>query len=107
MTDFPKQQLIDLLDRQLFQPLTDTNPDRFPPFQRAAIDELRAEVANIAQHIHAAESEAEVVRRFDAASTAAADNGLDARLAELDLPTLAEARYHLGFLGGQATVVRS
>jgi len=107
MPELPKTQLIELLERQLFQPLRDINPDRFSPFQRADIDQLKAEIASIATRVHVAESEMQLVQVFHEASDNSAESGLDARLSGLDLPTLAEARYHFDMLAAEMSVIRS
>ena len=107
MPELPKTQLIELLERQLFQPLRDINPDRFPPFQRSDIDQLRAEVASIEDRVQAAESETQLVQVFHDASGKSAESGLDTRLSDLDLPTLAEARYHFDMLAAEMSVIRS
>lgn len=105
--ELPKTQLIELLERQLFQPLRDINSDRFPSFQRADIDQLKIEIAGVEARVHAAESETQLVQVFHDASGKSAESGLDTRLSDLDLPTLAEARYHFDTLAAEMSVIRS
>ena len=107
MPALPKQQLIDLLTRQLFRPLRDVNPDSYPEFRRGDVTQIKKEVAGISDHVQGATSEVELLQRFNDAADQAKANGLDTRLADLQLPTVAEAKYHFDLLATQMSVIPS
>lgn len=102
-----KQRVVDFLEQQLFQPVLDQNPDRYPPFRRAEIEEVQSSVAREREGIRAAISAEAAFRGFREATRRSAATGLEEKLRALELPTFesiaSEFEKLAAELGGEAT----
>lgn len=100
MIDRNEQKLTELLERQFFAPILDSNPDRLPPHQRALAADLQGELARDREQLRCCGSAVALTKAFgEYASERGAD--LDPRLSDLGFPTLSDLRYDVEKLAAE------
>lgn len=89
MVSTARERLLEFLEQQLFRPVLGTDPDGFPDFRRAEVEDVRREVAGEHEAIRSAESERALLDRMREAAARSAETGLEQRLHALGMPTFA------------------
>ncbi len=94
------RRVMDFLDAQLFRPVLERNPDRFPVHQRGDAEALRNRLDGVRQKIQSAGSPEAMVRAFGQLS-AEEGQSLDAKLTALGFPAVSDIRYDVEKLGAE------
>lgn len=102
--DETSQRILDFLDQQLFRPILRDNTDDHPPFERAEVEAVRGSMAREYDGIRSAASANAMLHGYREAARRSAENGLEARLRGLGLPTFAGVRDELEKLAAELGV---
>jgi hypothetical protein len=100
MIDRNGQQLIELLERQFFAPILDSNPDRLPTHQRELAADVQGEVARERERLRNSDSAVQLTRAFGTYATERSGE-LDPQLSALGFPTLGDLRYDVEKLAAE------
>lgn len=94
------ERILELLERQFFDPVLRAKPDSLPPHQRDQAADVHAKVAALRERVRASDSMNDVVLTFSGYAREHALS-LDPELEAIGLPTLGDLRYEVEKLAAE------